>query len=62
MKLIRYSKDKIAKQSIIERGASLVEYGLLVALIAVVALSAVKLFGQNVSSSFSQSASALIAA
>jgi pilus assembly protein Flp/PilA len=36
-----------------QRGAHLVEYGLLVGLIAIVALAAVKLFGQGVSTQFS---------
>jgi Flp pilus assembly pilin Flp len=36
-----------------ERGAGLVEYGLLLMLIAVVALVAVKAFGQGVSTQFS---------
>jgi pilus assembly protein Flp/PilA len=36
-----------------ERGASMVEYGLLLALIAVIALVAVKAFGTGVSSQFS---------
>ncbi len=36
-----------------ERGASLVEYALLVALIAVVAIAAVRILGQSVSSQFS---------
>jgi pilus assembly protein Flp/PilA len=36
-----------------ELGANLVEYGLLVALIAVAAMIAVQLFGQGVSSQFS---------
>jgi len=36
-----------------DRGASMVEYGLLVALIAVVAIVAVKLVGTRVSSNFS---------
>jgi pilus assembly protein Flp/PilA len=42
-----------------ERGASLVEYALLVALIAVVCIVAVSLLGSNASSKFSQVASAL---
>jgi pilus assembly protein Flp/PilA len=42
-----------------ERGASMVEYGLLVALIAVFAVLAVKFFGGQVSSSFSNSANNL---
>jgi pilus assembly protein Flp/PilA len=36
-----------------EAGASLVEYGLLVALIAVVAIVAIRLLGSKVSSNFS---------
>jgi pilus assembly protein Flp/PilA len=36
-----------------EKGASLVEYALLVALIAVVAIASVRLLGNNVSSQFS---------
>ena len=42
-----------------ERGASLVEYALLVALIAVVCIVAVSLLGSNASSKFSQVGSAL---
>jgi pilus assembly protein Flp/PilA len=36
----------------VERGASLVEYGLLLGLIAVIAIVAVKAFGQGVSTQF----------
>jgi pilus assembly protein Flp/PilA len=42
-----------------ERGASMVEYGLLLALIAVVALVAVKALGDNVSSRFSSTSASL---
>ena len=42
-----------------EQGASLVEYALLVALIAVVCIVAVSLLGGNASSKFSQVASSL---
>ena len=42
-----------------ERGASVVEYGLLVALIAVVCIVAVSLLGQNASKRFSQVGSAI---
>ncbi len=42
-----------------DRGASLVEYALLVALIAVVCIVAVTLLGQEASSKFSQVASAI---
>ena len=37
----------------VERGASMVEYALLVALIAVVAMVALQLLGQNISTNFS---------
>ncbi len=50
MSLIRSSKE--------QKGASLVEYALLVALIAVVAIVAVRTLGQRVSTNFSQVASA----
>jgi pilus assembly protein Flp/PilA len=42
-----------------ERGASLVEYALLVALIAVVCIGAVTLLGNSASSKFSKVASSL---
>jgi pilus assembly protein Flp/PilA len=42
-----------------ERGASLVEYALLVALIAVVCIVAVSLLGSNASRKFSTTASAI---
>ena len=42
-----------------ERGASLVEYALLIALIAVVCIVAVSLLGGNASGKFSQVGSAL---
>ena len=42
-----------------ERGASLVEYALLIALIAVVCIVAVTLLGGNASNKFSQVGSAL---
>ena len=42
-----------------DRGASLVEYALLVALIAVVCIAAVALLGRNASSKFSKVASAI---
>ncbi len=45
------------RQSLNERGASLVEYSLLVALIAVVAIGAVAMFGGSVNGQFSEVAS-----
>jgi pilus assembly protein Flp/PilA len=42
-----------------ERGASMVEYGLLLALIAVIAIVAVNALGNNVSSKFSSVTSSL---
>ena len=42
-----------------ERGASLVEYALLLALIAVVCVAAVSLFGGNLNNSYSKDASAV---
>jgi pilus assembly protein Flp/PilA len=42
-----------------EEGASLVEYGLLVGLIAVVCIGAITLLGQDISSLFSRIASKL---
>ena len=43
-----------------ERGASLVEYALLLAFIAVVCIAAVALFGTSVNDSFSRSGSQLL--
>jgi pilus assembly protein Flp/PilA len=45
-----------------EDGASMVEYALLVALIALVAVSAVTLFGESLSGEFSQIADSVAAA
>jgi pilus assembly protein Flp/PilA len=42
-----------------ERGASLVEYALLVALIAVVCIIAIQFLGQEADSSFSETGSAI---
>ena len=42
-----------------DRGASMVEYALLVALIAVVCIGAVKILGQKANSSFSSTGSAI---
>ena len=58
MSLVRYTRDCVApylraRFANDERGASLVEYALLVALIAVVCIVAVTLLGQNASAKFS---------
>jgi pilus assembly protein Flp/PilA len=42
-----------------ERGASMVEYGLLLALIAVIAIVALKALGTNVSARFSSTSASL---
>lgn len=50
-KLIKFFKD--------EEGATAVEYGLMLALIAIVILAAVTILGTNVSTKFSQVGSAV---
>jgi pilus assembly protein Flp/PilA len=55
--LVVRMRSWLARRS--ERGASLVEYALLVALIAVVCIVAVSLLGSNASTKFSQVGSAL---
>ena len=50
-KLITWAKD--------EKGASMVEYALLVVLIAIIAIVAVSIAGQNVSKAFSTIAGSL---
>jgi pilus assembly protein Flp/PilA len=52
------NKDLLVKKED-EKGASLVEYALLVALVAVVAIGAVTLLGTSVSTKFSIVASAV---
>ncbi len=42
-----------------QRGASMVEYALLVALIAIIAIAAVQILGERVSENFSEIADAL---
>ena len=44
---------KVSEEKQNERGASLVEYALLVALIAVVAISSIRVLGRSVSEKFS---------
>jgi pilus assembly protein Flp/PilA len=62
MDLVAYFKTNIAPyvRALLgrsERGAALVEYALLVALIAVVCIAAITLLGNNANSKFSQIAS-----
>ena len=52
-KLVSWAKN--------EKGASMVEYALLVVLIAIIALVAISLAGKNVSSAFSTIATSLAA-
>lgn len=49
--LFAWLRDRLGTDP--ERGASMVEYGLLLALIAIVAMVAVQAFGSGVSSQFS---------
>jgi pilus assembly protein Flp/PilA len=53
------TKAQQAKWSMDDRGATAVEYGLLVALIAVVIIAAVTLLGGNLSSLFDKAAKSL---
>ena len=52
--------QKVESNNKKQKGASLVEYALLVALIAVVAIAAVTALGTKVSQKFSQTTSALV--
>jgi pilus assembly protein Flp/PilA len=62
MDIVAYWKDNVAPylSALLgrsERGAALVEYALLVALIAVVCIAAITLLGNNAQNKFSQVAS-----
>jgi len=59
MTSFQYLTAFLASRCKTDRGASLVEYALLVALIAVVCIAAVTLLGRNASSKFSSVASAV---
>lgn len=59
MSLVDYARLLIYRASGEERGASLVEYSLLVALIAVVALIAIAAFGGALSSEYSEIADSI---
>jgi len=54
-----YIKIRLAAATKSERGASAVEYGLLVALIAIIIIVAVSLLGSNLSSIFNKSATSI---
>jgi pilus assembly protein Flp/PilA len=56
---ITFALNWLESRARTDGGASLVEYALLLALIAVVCIVAVTLLGQSVSSKFSQVASAI---
>ncbi len=53
MNIITKKEMHISKK---ERGATMVEYAIMVALIAIVAIGAVTLLGQNVSTTFNDAA------
>ena len=59
---MRHQHPARRKQKQNERGASLVEYALLLALIAVVTFSAVSFFGASTGGGFSQSSECIRAA
>ena len=57
--LFEKTLTRLNDSSACDRGASLVEYALLVALIAIACIGAVTLFGGNLSTSFSTSAASV---
>lgn len=57
--LFIYTRIRLTAKIGTERGASAVEYGLLVALIAVVIIAAVTLLGGNLKSLFNSTASSI---
>jgi pilus assembly protein Flp/PilA len=54
-----YIKIRLAAVAKTERGASAVEYGLLVALIAIIIIVAVSLLGSNLSGIFNKTANSI---
>jgi pilus assembly protein Flp/PilA len=54
-----YLRIRLAALAKSERGASAVEYGLLVALIAIIIIVAVSLLGSNLSAIFNKTASSI---
>ena len=57
--LVNYIRIRLAAMAKTERGASAVEYGLLVALIAIIIIVAVTLLGGNLSSIFNKTANSI---
>ena len=57
--LIQYTRIRLAAKARTERGASAVEYGLLVALIAIAIIVAVTLLGGNLANIFNKTASSI---
>jgi pilus assembly protein Flp/PilA len=56
---IQYLRIQLAAKAKTERGASAVEYGLLVALIAIIIIVAVTLLGKNLSGIFNKTATSI---
>ena len=56
---IEYLRVRLAAVARSERGASAVEYGLLVALIAIIIIVAVSLLGSNLSAIFNKTANSI---
>jgi pilus assembly protein Flp/PilA len=59
LEFVNYLRIQLAAKARTERGASAVEYGLLVALIAIVIIVAVTLLGGNLSSIFAKTANSI---
>ena len=57
--LVQYVRIRVAAKARTERGASAVEYGLLVALIAIAIIVAVTLLGGNLANIFNKTASSI---
>ncbi len=57
--LVTYTRIRLAGMAKTERGASAVEYGLLVALIAIIIIAAVSLLGNNLSGIFNKTAKSI---
>jgi len=57
--LVTYVRIRLNAMAKTERGASAVEYGLLVALIAIIIIVAVTLLGSNLSSIFNKTANSI---